>query len=124
MRTICGFSLVGMVALGIAPVSAQGPANHGFTGTGATEGTIKDEHKAANKIVVETKDGVEHVYDAAKGLLVHGGKSGLSDLKPGTTVVIHYTSNASGDLAQEVDRIGADGLSVTEGIVTKINHGE
>jgi hypothetical protein len=121
MRAICGLSLVGMVALGIAPAHAQGPAIHGFTGTVATEATIKDEHKAANKIVVETEDGVEHVYDSAKGLVIHGGKGPLSDLKPGTTVIIHYTAD---NTAQEIDRVGADGLSTTEGIATKIDRGK
>src|SRR5471030_2266203 len=93
-------ALVGVVALGFAPVYArQGPPIHGVTGTIATEATIKAEHKAAHKIVVETADGVEHVYDAATGLAVHGGKDPLSDLKPGTTVVI-YTA---GNTAQEID---------------------
>ena len=109
-------ALVGTVALGTAPAYGQGPAIHGLTGTIATEATIKAEHKAAHTIVVETADGVEHVYDAAKSLVVHGGKD-LSDLKPGTTVIIHYAGNT----AQEIDRVGADGLSITEGIATKID---
>src|ERR1035437_1987233 len=94
MRPFWSLALVGVVALGVAPAYAQqGPPIHGVTGTMATEATVKAEHKAANKIVVETEDGVEHVYDAAKGLVVHGGKDPLSDLKPGTTVVIHYTGS-------------------------------
>src|SRR5262245_61276664 len=91
MRVPWCVQLVGMLALGIGPAQAQGPAIHGLTGTMATEATIKAEHKAANKIIVKTQDGVEHVYDAAKGLVVHGGKNPLSDLKPGTSVIIHYT---------------------------------
>ena len=50
--------------------------------------------------------------------MVHGGKDPLSDLKPGTTVVIHYSAD---NTAQEIDRIGPEGLSTTEGIVTKID---
>jgi hypothetical protein len=73
--------------------------------------------------VVATEDGVEQVFDAAKGVLVHGGKS-LSDLKPGTTVVVHYTTDAGGAVAREIDRVGADGLRVTEGMVTKIDRGK
>src|SRR4029077_14078993 len=110
---------VGMVALGIAPAHAQTPPPiHGVTGTIATEGTIKSEHKAAHKVVVATEDGVEHVYDAAKDLVVHGGKDPLSDLKPGTTVIVHYTAD---NTAQEVDRVGPDRLSTTEGVATKID---
>ena len=109
------------VVLGIAPAYGQGPAIHGLTGTIATEATIKAEHKAAHTIVVETADGVEHIYKAVKGVVVHGGKDPLSDLKPGTTVIIHYTA---GNEAQEIDRVGAGGLSTTEGVATKIDRGK
>jgi hypothetical protein len=121
MRSFCRLALVGMVALGIAPMHAQAPPIPGFTGTLATEATIKDEYKAANKIVVATEDGVEHVYDAAKGLVVHGGKDPLSDLKVGTTVIIHYTA---ANTTEEIDRVGTDGLSTTEGIATRIDRGK
>jgi hypothetical protein len=116
MRPLSYLALFSTVALG-TPSYAQGPPIHGVTGTVATEATIKSEHKAANKIVVETQDGVEHIYDAAKGLVVHGGSDSLSDLKPGTTVVIHTADNA----VQEIDRLDADGLSTTEGVATKID---
>jgi hypothetical protein len=121
MRPFSCLALVSMVGLGIAPAYAQGPPIHGFNGTIATEATIKEEHKAANKIVVATEDGVEHIYDVAKGLVVHGGKDPLSDLKPGTTVIIHFTTD---NTAQEIDRVGPDGLSSTEGIATKIDRGK
>ena len=122
MRALWCLPLIGMMALDVAPVRAQGPPINGVTGTVATEATIKGEHRAANKIVVATEDGVEHVYDAAKGLVVHGvgGKGPLSDLKPGTTVVIHYSAD---NTAQEIDRIGSGGLSTTEGVATKIDRG-
>ena len=121
MRALWFPLLFGMAALGVAPAYAQGPPIHGLTGTIATEATIKDEHKAANKIVVETADGVEHVYDAAKGLIVHGGKDPLAGLKPGTTVIIHYSAD---NTAREIDRVGRDGLSTMEGIATKIDRGK
>ncbi len=121
MRMFWRLKLVGMLALGTAPLYAQqGPAIHGFTGTMATEATIEDEHKAANKIVVATEDGVEHVYKTAKGLVVHGGNDPLADLKPGTTVIVHYSAD---NTAQEIDRVGVDGLSTTEGVATKIDRG-
>ena len=118
MRVFWYLQLFSLVVLGMTPAYAQAPPIHGVTGTIATEATIKAEHKAANKIVVETEDGVEYVYDLAKGVGVHGGEGPLSDLKPGTTVVIHYTAD---NAAQEIDCIGPDGLSTTEGIVSKID---
>jgi hypothetical protein len=126
MRASRSRLLIGFAALGIASgVSAQTPPPiHGVTGTLATEGTIKSEQKAANKIAVATEDGVEHVYDAAKDLLVHGGKSPLADLRPGTTVIVHYTVEEGGALAREIDRVGDEGLKVTEGTVTAIDRGK
>jgi len=121
MRAFRHLSVVGMLALGVATTYAQGPAIPGFNGAMATEATIKHEQKAANKIAVETKDGVEHIYNAAKGLLVHDGKDPLSDLKPGTTVIIHYTAD---NTVQEIDRVDAGGLSTTEGMATKIDRGK
>ena len=121
MQAFWHLELVGMLALGMAPTYAQGPPIGGFNGTIATEATIKAEHKAANKIVVETEDGIEHIYDAAKGVVVHGGKDPLSDLKPGTTVIIHYTAD---NTVQEIDRVDAGGLSTTEGMATKIDRGK
>jgi hypothetical protein len=123
MRPSTLIQLVGITTLVLAPqlYAQRPPAIHGVTGTIATEATIKDEHKAGNKIVVATEDGVEHVYDAAKDLVVHGGKNPLSDLKPGTTVVIHYTAD---NAVHEIDRVGENGLSVTEGIVSKIDRGK
>jgi hypothetical protein len=115
--------LVGVVALAFASdaYAQRPPAIQGVTGTVATEATIKDEKKAGNKIVVATEDGAEHVYDAAKDLVVHPGKNPLSDLKPGTTVVIHYTPD---NTVHEIDRVGENGLSVTEGIVSNIDRGK
>jgi phage baseplate assembly protein gpV len=123
MRASTMTQLVGISALVCAPVlhAQRPPAIHGLTGTIATEATIKEEQKAGNKIVVATEDGAEHVYDAAKDLVVHGGKNPLADLKPGTTVVIHYTPD---NTVHEIDRVGENGLSVTEGIVSKIDRGK
>ena len=123
MRASTMAQLVGISALALTPAlhAQRPPAIHGVTGTIATEATIKEEHKAGNKIVVATEDGAEHVYDAAKDLVVHGGKNPLADLKPGATVVIHYTPD---NTVHEIDRVGENGLSVTEGIVSKIDRGK
>ena len=110
-----------MAAAGLLCAPAYGqtsPPIHGVTGTVATEGTIKSEYKAANKIAVATEDGVEHVYDAVTGLKVHGGDAALGGLKPGTTVVIHHTPD---NTVQEIDRVGDGGLQTTEGMATKVD---
>jgi len=124
MRRFSALHLLAAAAFAAAPAYAQAPPPiHGLTGTIATEATIKDEHKAANKIAVETKDGIDHVYDAVKGLTVHGGDKILADLKPGTTVVIHYSPE--NNTVEEIDRISGDtGLRTTEGMATKIDRGK
>jgi Cu/Ag efflux protein CusF len=123
MRLSTITQLVGIAAFVFASdlYAQRPPAISGLTGTMATEATIKNEQKAGNKIVVATEDGVEHVYDEAKDLVVHGGKNPLSDLKPGTTVVIHYTAD---NAVHEIDRVGENGLSVTEGVVSQIDRGK
>jgi hypothetical protein len=41
----------------------------------ATEGTIQQFYRGMNFMVVKTIDGVEHVYNFTKDLIVHGGKN-------------------------------------------------
>ena len=104
----------------------QPPPVGGVTGTIALEGTVQDEYGGANAVVVKTKDGVEHVFHFTKGLLVHGGKGAGADalrgLREGSTVVVHYTVAGGSESAQEIDRIGDEGLKATEGVVTRVDH--
>ena len=53
--------------------------------------------------------------------MVHGGHDPLADLKPGTTVIVHYTAD---NTAQEIDCVGDGGLSTTEAMATKIDRGK
>ena len=96
MRSLRRVSLIGITALLAATVAfaQRPPAIHGVTGTVATPETIKQEYKAANKIVVAAEDGVEQTFPAGKGP--------LSDLKPGTTVAIYYESKATEGTVSDV----------------------
>jgi hypothetical protein len=118
MAVLAGFVLSGSLGLG-----AQSPPP--VRGTIALEGTMKKFYKAANTVIVATKDGIEHVYHFTKDLLVHGGRGAgvdaLSGLREGTTVVVHYVSTGADQSAVEIDRIGDEGLKVTEGIVHRID---
>ena len=98
MRRFC-VSLIGIVSLCTpsAVLAQQPPPIPGHTGTIATPQTEKDEGKAANKIIVAAEDGIEHIFPAGKGP--------LSDLVPGTTVVVYAES------------------TMTEGTVTDIGGG-
>jgi hypothetical protein len=72
-------------------------------------------HRSA---IVKTVDGVRHVFHFGKDLLAHGGNGtgidALQGLRAGTTVAVHYTVTGSEASAQEIDRIGDDGLVVTD----------
>jgi hypothetical protein len=94
-------------------------------GTIALEGTMKKFYRAANTVIVTTIDGAEHVYHFTKDLLVHGGRGtgvdALEGLREGSTVVVHYTARGADQSATEIDRVGDEGLRVTEGMVTRID---
>jgi len=119
-----GIVLIGIVVGVIGLLAAQSPPN--TRGTMALEGTMKTFYKAANTIIVTTIDGVDHAYHFTKDLLIHGGKSpgpdALADLREGTTVVVHYETSAQGQAAVEIDEVGGEGLKITEGVVTRIDH--
>jgi hypothetical protein len=97
-------------------------------GTIALEGTVAKIYAAANTVIVETIDGVEHVVHFTKDLLVHGGKGtgvdALRGLREGSTVVVHYRVEGGQESAQEIDSIGDEGLKVTEGVVARIDRGQ
>jgi hypothetical protein len=118
-------ALLALTLGGAVAVPAQSPPP--VQGTMALEGTMKKLYRGVNVIIVTTMDGVEHAYHFTKDLVVHGGKTpgvdALEGLREGSTVVIHYTAGRGGPLAQEVDRVGDEGLYVAEGRVTRLERG-
>jgi hypothetical protein len=105
-------------------LNAQSPPP--VRGTMALEGTMKKVYAAASTVIVTTIDGVEHVVHFTKDLIVHGGKGtgvdALNGWREGSTVVVHYTLDGSWAAAQEIDSVADDGLKVTEGVITKVDH--
>jgi len=96
----------------------------------AVEGTVKKIDSATKTILVTTKDGTEHTYHYAERTTIHGGedagkgtKDALHGLKAGTEVAVHFTTRGTLDTADEIDRIGADGLKATEGTIKQIDRG-
>jgi hypothetical protein len=89
---------------------------------------MKQFYRGVNVVIVTTMDGVEHVYQFTKNLVVHGGRKpgvdALEGLRDGTTVVIHYTENGPHAAAEEIDLLGDEGLKMTEGVVTDIDRGK
>jgi hypothetical protein len=115
-------SLVAAAAAALsAPASAQtGPP---LKGTMALEATMKSVYRAANVIIVETREGLVRTYKFGKDLLIHGTPAAdpFEGLRPGTTVVLHYQADETPTVV-EIDRIGADdGLIVGEGTVVSVD---
>lgn len=95
MRIFRHIPLIGIVTLSLtAALHAQRPpAINGVTGTIVTPETAKDEKKAADKAAVAIKDAV-----------TREDKGPLSDLKPGTTVVIRHGTDVTEGIVSDIKR--------------------
>jgi hypothetical protein len=94
-------------------------------GTVALEGTVDQEYKAANTVIVKTMDGVRHLFHLTAKTVVHGSESAgaeaLRGLEAGSTVVVHYAADAGKETALEVDRLDDKGLKAIDGVVTRVD---
>ncbi len=109
-----------------APAVAQEPLLvGGLPVEPAVEGSFEGWSLSANTVIVKTVDGVRHVFHFTKDLVVHGSKGttneALKGISNGTTVVVHFSVAGGEASAEEIDRIGENGLKVSEGIVTRID---
>jgi hypothetical protein len=96
MRNPIRISLIGIVALSVATLvyAQRPPAIPGVTGTIVTPETAKEEKKAEDKAGAAIKDAV--TPSDAKGP--------LSDLAPGTTIVIRFGDDVTEGIVSKVDR--------------------
>jgi len=120
-----GTLAVGILALAssVAPAQHAAPPISGVTGTVAIEGVVEKEYAAANVVIVKTLDGMEHAFHFAKGLFVHGreGEDATAALQEGAMVAVHYSVQNGREFAEEIDRLDAGGLLVTEGRLAHID---
>jgi hypothetical protein len=127
MRTrTCKWVLVAILGtIFVAPLPAQGPPP--VQGTLALKGTVTKFYRALNTLVVTTTDGAKHVYHFTAGLLIHGSKgtrpNDLAQLRPGTSVIVHYRINGTEELAEEIDSLVDRGVKIAEGTVTRVDRG-
>jgi len=92
--------------------------------------TIQKIDPNGRTIVVKTDDGVGHTLHVLDSTAVHGANAGdvtakdsWLGLKEGGEVIVHYTKTGTEETAVEIDKVGADGLKVTEGTVKEIDKG-
>src|SRR5438067_13580829 len=103
MRNSWHLPLIGIVALlGFAAQAhaQKAPPIPGVTGTLVTPETAKDEKKAENKAAVAVKD-----------VVTREAKGPLSDLIPGSTVVIRHGTDVTEGTVSKVD-VGANEITV------------
>jgi type 1 fimbria pilin len=116
----------GLLLVGAA-VSAgqQAPPVERPIGTIPVEGTVQKAYEGAHTVVVKTADGIEHLFHLNERTVVHGGTAAGDDalrrLEEGSKVIVHYTAQEGDETANEIDRIGEDGLQTVEGTVTKVD---
>src|SRR5262249_20436306 len=123
-RRACATGIIAGIVGGVSStLGAQSPPPVG--GTIALEGTMKKVYRAANVVVVGTIDGVQQVYGFTKNLVVHGGRGTgvdpLAGLREGSIVVMHYPADEALPSQTEIDRVGNEGVRITEGTVTRID---
>jgi phage baseplate assembly protein gpV len=96
MRNLWQLPLIGIVVLSLSPAmqAQKAPPIPGVTGTLVTPETAKDEKKAEDKAAVAVKEAVTP----------NDNKGPLSDLAPGTTVVIRHGSNVTEGVVSKIDR--------------------
>ncbi len=85
---------------------------------------------AAQTVAIKAADGTEHTLHFAKETVMHpvqsaktGAKDSFEGLKTGSTVAVRYSAKGTEETAEEIDRIGGDGLKVMEGTVTRVDRG-
>jgi hypothetical protein len=125
-RWSTGLIFIGLLPGASSPALAQSlPPPTPMPQSQVVEGTMKKFYRAANTVLIATVDGAEHVYHFAADLVVHGGKGtgpdALESLQEGAEVVVHYTIAGDEAAATEIDRVGDDGLAITEGIVARVD---
>jgi hypothetical protein len=127
MRLNRGVSVMtaALLFIGRAAAAQQPPPIDGVTGTVSLEGTVQKTYEGAHTVIVKAMDGVEHLFHLTERTVVHGGKAAGDDVlravDEGSKVVVHYTAEAGNETADEVDRVAADGLKTTEGIITNVD---
>ncbi len=97
---------------------------------GILVGTVLKLNAASKTVVVKLADGTEHTLHFVKRTTVHGARDTATDTKDafrgltvGSEVAVHYSAKGSEETADEIDRIGKDGLKATEATVSRLDRG-
>jgi preprotein translocase subunit YajC len=84
-------------------------------------GVIKKVDKTTKTVVVKTADGTEHTIKVTDAATVKGTKEGFDGLKEGSEVVARCTVKGADKTADDLGKLGKDGMKETKGTITKID---
>jgi hypothetical protein len=118
-----GSLLCGALALPASALGGQGLVQipiPGVTGIIAPAYSVEQFYDGVNKILVETGEGIDHLRGATKAK-ADGEAASLDGLRPGTSVVVHYSVKGIQTSADANDAVERSGSSVNEGIVTNVD---
>jgi len=105
-----------------AGLGAQGSPPPPINPTMVPEGSSNTFYKGAHAVLVAAVEGITHVYEFTKDLILPGKHNeALADLREGSTVAVQDKAGRRSAAADDVDASGNDRGGVTEGTVTKID---
>jgi hypothetical protein len=114
--------LIGIVTI-CGPVSAS-ERHHGVV-----VGAVTDVSSATKTVAVKTADGAEHTFVFSEHTTIHGakdvghgGEDAAKGLEKGSQVAVHYTADGGRETANEVDKIGDDGLQAVKVSAVHVGH--
>jgi hypothetical protein len=119
--------IAGVVAVVIGGAATPGAAQQpppiqGVTGTIATDESVEQTSKGGHSIFVKAARLLHLKRSTDAGDTA--GDELLRGLKKGTAVGVHYTTGGENLTAEEIDRLGNEGLKQMEGVITAVNRTE
>jgi hypothetical protein len=124
-RIFRGVVTVALAAVALLSIAA---ASQAIEKTSSAEGVVTKIDRTAKTIAVKTADGTEHTMHLVGRTVVHGGQEtykgaegAARGVQEGSQVVVHYTKQGTDETAEEIDRVGKDGLKTSEGTITKFD---
>ena len=117
-----GSLLCGALTLPASALAGQGLVMipiPGVTGIIAPHYSVEQFYDGVNKILVEMGE-LDHLRDATRAK-ADGEALSLDGLRPGTSVVVHYSVKGIQTSADANDAVERSGSSVNEGIVTNVD---
>ena len=96
--------------------------------TASVEGIVVKIDRDAKTLEVKAADGTEHTMHLVRRTVVQSeresakrGNDAVRDLREGDEVVVHYVRQGTDNTAEEIDRIGRDGMKRSEGTITEFD---